>query len=59
MSEFSEEQKASLEFKFYDKNLILLGEINKKLNSIKNWVTLFGVVWIIVQILSLITALMG
>lgn len=58
MPEFTEEQEASLEFKFYDKNLTLLGEINKKLDTIKKWITFFGIVWIIVQIFSLISSIM-
>ncbi len=58
MPEFTEEQEASLEFKFYDKNLKLLGEIDKKLDSIKKWITFFGIVWIIGQIFSLISAIL-
>lgn len=53
MTDFSDEQKATVEYKFYDKNLTLLVEINKKLDSIKTWITFFGIVWIIGQLLSL------
>ncbi len=54
--EFTQEQMATLEYKFYDKNLTLLAEINKKLDSIKTWVTFFGIVWVIGQLIGLLVS---